>query len=791
MGTDFDNIFAPDQGRLQDRPEESLQETLLQYVEQPRIRAVFPFESFFSTYNEVGRDSALVKRNTGIRGVEPFTIVCSTCQSRIRVRNANMLGQLANCPKCSSMIMIEPRPRIEVGSPQAEPVDSTAMTKEGLAGELPADGSQPGTAKGQSGQPGLPTAEPTPGEPTPGESILGDSGRGDRGAEASDEYRLADSDPGLGSGSSPRLANGLGAPPPWQADAGPLVPSEQWTSPTSTKSRQILLIGFLGAAGVALSTLLFFGFLRWYTAPGANAAPELAAAAVPSATEDSGDLRSGDMGGAQPPASQAAERRPAESSLAESLPNGLTPDTPALDLPPPETPAGETLPPETPAEGSGDIAAAAQTMDVPPGLAPPDSDDDIPAADGGEALDSAAESPLLAAAEPTMAMPKQMQALLPMLDWKVQPQLPDALEVLSEAPVTAEDLGLDTVDDTLALPPIDWNLHSQTMLPGLVIAARPLSQFVNLWTNLSGVPTVVDLDALAAANVDPRQKIALQMVKSVSIATVAQQLGRPLALMAEPRDNRYLRLAPPADKVQATVPTTVSLQGLVDDEAGRQWLAVALARLFPELPAEWKIEGQALSRPAGVDPLHWFSVLRLLEGWRAASGQPPAVEGYDASRLTAILPDAGEMDSLDQELKEVLPVPRPVAQILPRLGAEAGLHIWIDWPNVAAVGVGPQTTALLVTSARPLRYALADYAEQFSLVVAVEDAHSLWITSPAAYRQQTRLYVIPSQGRTAEQWQQQLRPLTPASSEGVGAVTVISTPDAKFMLVRCCRPTLR
>ncbi|MEZ6082304.1 MAG: hypothetical protein R3C56_43495, partial [Pirellulaceae bacterium] len=88
--------------------------------------------------------------------MEPFTITCTSCASRVRVRNPELLGQLANCPKCNSMILIAPPntavskagtdidgaareghhaqggARVEVERQHGPTVDSTALTQEGL-----------------------------------------------------------------------------------------------------------------------------------------------------------------------------------------------------------------------------------------------------------------------------------------------------------------------------------------------------------------------------------------------------------------------------------------------------------------------------------------------------------------------------------------------------------------------------------------------------------------------------------------------------------------------------------
>ncbi|MGE0759086.1 MAG: hypothetical protein AB7F89_03430 [Pirellulaceae bacterium] len=39
--------------------------------------------------------------------VEPFSITCTTCQAKLRVRDSSAVGQILTCPKCGSMVLIE------------------------------------------------------------------------------------------------------------------------------------------------------------------------------------------------------------------------------------------------------------------------------------------------------------------------------------------------------------------------------------------------------------------------------------------------------------------------------------------------------------------------------------------------------------------------------------------------------------------------------------------------------------------------------------------------------------
>src|SRR3954463_6793973 len=40
--------------------------------------------------------------------VQPFRIICETCRSRLKIRSADVIGQIHACPKCGSMVHIVP-----------------------------------------------------------------------------------------------------------------------------------------------------------------------------------------------------------------------------------------------------------------------------------------------------------------------------------------------------------------------------------------------------------------------------------------------------------------------------------------------------------------------------------------------------------------------------------------------------------------------------------------------------------------------------------------------------------
>ena len=382
-------------------------------------------------------------KEKGLCGVEPFTITCTSCASRVRVRNPDLLGQLANCPKCNSMILIAPpsaavsssavseadhtndrlaqeqrgtpgEPRIEVERHHGPAVDSTALTQEGL----PAD-------------------------------LTGNAADSEPGSGDEDEYRLTpepiEAAPSGASMTAPPVLPaasqaGPHASPTWDADGPAHLPSADWTSDSTTKTRQMLLVGFLGFAGVMLAVLLFVAFLRWYTKDNTTLA-----ATNRNATDQVTDNTVSDdtPAGEQPdPSSTTTDLNDAATGDAVVIENASANESPSTQ--PGELPTTETNASANDADLSAEADSATamgttgEAADVSPNAdSTVDSSLDSSLADGEQSTP----------AEATLDLPKRLQSFGPMLQYEIQPQFSDAAEILTEAPVTAEDLGLTTSVD--------------------------------------------------------------------------------------------------------------------------------------------------------------------------------------------------------------------------------------------------------------------------------------------------------------------------------------------------------
>ncbi len=636
--------------------------------------------------------------------------------------------------------MITAPQQIQVASPGGHPVDSTALTKDGIVSDYLPKPAEDGTSN-------------SPGAETQHES---------------DDYRLAAEEPASDK-PSPRSQVPQAA---WVPSDQPLVPSDEWTSQSSTKTRQVLLVALLGTSGVGLAIVLFVAFLRWYGDDDNKSPVENSMASSAVATDSS------------PPSVDATDNTEGELVLANHADdaNLNTPGEVGLPL------SDSELSGENEEEvASSDVAEAAPTSALPTEIIDgADLNSPLPAELLGDA-GSGSQDPAL-----KNELPEAFQSIANVLDWNFQPTLPDNPVMPTAPPVTAEDLGLQIKSRLEAIPPLDYAAYSQQVLPGLLLGKeQDLWYTINLWTQITGVPTVVDIDSLAAADLERNPHREIGKSESSTIDEVAHWLAGKLGLEVDARENRFLQFSASRDSIVSKLPKQISVGDLIQGEEQVAWLLNTLVQLFPDTEGKWSVSEGTLSCVGDeIDVTTWFNVVRLLENWRAAAGLPTALDDYGPGRVLNKFVQQHNLTQLQYEFNEVSPQATPVAQRLSALCSQAGIECWIDWPNVGENGLGPGTTALAVTLRRRLENILGDYVSQFALVAAIEDEKTIWLTTPRAYRLQPKLYVLQNDGSTSEQVQQKLKHLTPISPKGDRRLDALATPDNRFMIIRCCRPKI-
>ncbi|KAA1262020.1 hypothetical protein LF1_45810 [Rubripirellula obstinata] len=152
---------------------------------------------------------------------EPFAAQCLTCGSRLRVSSEALLGTIAACPKCGSMVKIEKPPQVKLGN---VPVDSEAITEDGISTEFP--GVSDASTESATGEfkTGFADAPPIP------------------NLDDSDDTTIA------------------GPPPTWQDN-------ENWQSDKTKRTRHIAMIATIAISTLSVTVLTFGWFMRMQSKP--------------------------------------------------------------------------------------------------------------------------------------------------------------------------------------------------------------------------------------------------------------------------------------------------------------------------------------------------------------------------------------------------------------------------------------------------------------------------------------------------------------------------------------------
>ncbi len=649
------------------------------------------------------------------------------------------------------MVTARPQVTVQPGSGfGSASVDSMAMTKEGLEQDL--------------GQ--LPSGEGSQNE-APFESSVEEALSGGGGFE-SDDFQLA---PMEDAPAAPMADS-------WQPQEA-LLPSDEWSSESSAKSKQYLLVGFLGVGGVALAVIAFIAFLSWY---GGNADPQ----------DPNKDLAQGldqpqqgaETVESEPPADSNPENEPTgqetESADPESTqtanPDAILnttgangdPDDDAEDPAKPQDPGAE---PDPAAIGLGDPKFNVSS--------PFETEEDIKAQQDEEDR---------IRGQLSARMQQIADSILGADDWT--PALPRDVKI-GPAPVTAEDLQLGATFGRDPLPPVDWGQRQKQTISGVIFnAQQPLSTVLNTWTRLSGMPSRVDLNSLAGANLDVAAKLDLGKFQNSSVANISNTLAQKAKVAWQTKSDHLLLSAPEA-ALKSQLPESTDLSDLAENPEQIQQVLQSLGRLFPGTAKGWGVEGTTLKYDSAIiDLVTWFRAIRLIENLRVASGKTPGLTNFRLENLTVPFVQSDKLVFLDEKTKLLSVQEEPVEQAISKLCARLGVEVWFDWKALAKAGIGPETTALVTTYDRRPRNILKDFSTTLLLEFAIIDQKTIWVTSRQGYRELAQVFVIQSAGRTPEQWELLLEDQMPLVN-GVGQPVVMSSFDGQHIITRCCYPKIQ
>ena len=282
--------------------------------------------------------------------MELFAITCTTCQQRLKVRDASTIGEIQICPKCGSMVLVEPPEawrETRADEPPAPALPPTPPLQTASAEPERADGPEVASLP--------PVAAGVPAEPEVAASD--EISAGTDNIDAGIELDAGIESPPVEPVPAPPLeGEGSAAPPVLSADAE--------SSQAPWQSRQWLMRGGAAVVGVALA----LGVLGFFASRGAKSNPVNPAAVASGSPAGATQPRSADT--PRPAAAQPTGATPAAGKTTEAAKAANAPAAAATPQPADGPPAKPSDPPSAKAPS----ATEAKPVESPPAAAQPGGD---------------------------------------------------------------------------------------------------------------------------------------------------------------------------------------------------------------------------------------------------------------------------------------------------------------------------------------------------------------------------------------------------------------------------------
>jgi hypothetical protein len=665
--------------------------------------------------------------------VEQFSILCTTCQKRLQVRDAAVIGEILICPNCGSMVLVSPpadaHPHAagEDGDTvdEIEPPDLPELS---LPASLPLD-QRPGDLTSETIAEPPRVRKPQPSTP-------------------------------VGAGTPPPTTP---VPPDAPVDAEateptapPLLPDDHWVSQDAENQRQWLLIGGAAMLGVLLSILLV-GF--WAARTG-----DLATRTDPSPDVPPRPLASDDVPVEEPdgppedkPADTTGDAAPEQPETADShddvaddpLDAGDAGDADELKEPAETELVDDAMHQDTERPQVADPDAGQRTELVVPDVGDRPIDDQDPTDD----------SP------PTKVLP----SFAPFI--QDQPYQAEASQESLEDGESMPDMEHweEASDDGSSMPrpePRQVNIPErlQDSIPAVDITEMPLIAFTHLVTGLSTIPISLDPDALALLRLRPDSPVKVQATDT-QVGDMLVAALRPLGLgYLHDQDQLLITRIAPADSPLRRIrhPVGDLVQNSEDQlDQLADWIMTMVE------PDSWKVQGGAGELVTELPDLvirHQDTVLlRALlfcERLRVARGLSPTTN-LDPQLMRLDL-RCQRADTLLQERVRILyDQPVPMLQILQQITRDTGLQILVDWHALSQMGWTPTAEITLVADDVPLGQALMALLGPMDLTFRTIDARTVQVTSPEADHARWDIEFHPLEGVLAapseiDLWRQQL-----------------------------------
>lgn len=686
-----------------------------------------------------------------------FSILCTTCKTKLRVRDQAVVGQILACPKCSSMVLVEPppgwAPPTPGQSPSATPSGSNGHgsgQQESAILKKPAPTSPPKPIPKPASSPAAARAKQDPGDPASMKETVSDShfadvealfgGDNPKPVAASVAQATRPKAKSEEGSKIEKRRNTPAPPPPAEMTAAPTAatPSSKPTiDPMPARTKRARLIGLLtigGLLGISLAISAAYFAVSWNNKP-----KEVAAAPV---VPDSAPVEP------VKPDEESAEKGSSEPS----------------NEPPVEPVEVNTAPPEPPSEGP------AATTEPQPQSDPLNIIDDKPPAE-----------------EP--ADISKLKEQLKGLDSDMGPMPVEgaATEETPESPASTE--GPPPPSSRSRPEPREIDLAARLADPMLEVefTGQKLSDVLQFLSDFSTIPITLDPDALALpwSNITAAVPVHAKLTNA-TFEEVLTAVLKPLRLEAQKLESQIVITR------SATVKTAKSpIDDLTEGDAAKTKQLLEMLTLLVA-PESWKEAGGVGSLSVHGNELvventelAYAEVLQVCERLRQARGLRPkgaaSAELFPLERRTA-----RAAAKLDQPLTLNFGQPTLLVKILDRLEEETGTQILVDWQAAGEIGWPPDCDATVTLEKTPLREALQRLLGPMDLTFRVIDAKTIQVTTPEALESKPEIEAYQAGDLAATP--EDAKALLQRISDALGDVPLRWDASSKALLARLPQP---
>jgi DNA-directed RNA polymerase subunit RPC12/RpoP len=690
-----------------------------------------------------------------------FAIHCTTCSTRLRVREAQAIGQILACPKCGSMVLVEPPPGFKLEGVAIKPSEVMSVQPAAAKG-VPTSLSRETVSDSDFADVAKLFADPQKPSPpvTPAKVAVG-------------------STPSVASAATTATAPALKNVPPGTV----AVPDPLPTAPAKPPNKKATSLPTAKPVLDAGSNPGLAGPIPEKLVSNRTAAKQAAALAPPAIT----NAATANPSTIQP--SPATSVPPAELSAKAAYATPAAP-LPAHATPPGNLPSDEAIPRPTIvpphvqrlriialcvvtsimgvalALGVAFLASGRRTAPKPEvvqqPLTPPAVEE--PSTEPESAPETTPERSIKPEVDPPAPPPVEEKPLVPEQPVPEEPQVKPPVIPIEEPEVARKNdpFKLDELrkfDEMIrepqpvekvapplppappiAAPPV----MSRPSMRKIDIAARlgdkipkmasddcPLNDFLQTISNFSTIPISLHPEALPWSRISPASPVKV----SLANLTVKEVLKEALA----PYRLEPVVLGETVVITRSAVPKSIAYPvGDLTKNDPKQISALVEFTQALAAPESWLAAGgtgtclpQGETFVVNTPELAHIQVMELLERLRVARGLSP--RSKLPPQLFVLEPRPQRVaTALNQPLTLNFNQPTLLHKILKRMGSETKLHLLVDWQALAEAGWPMDTETSITLEGVPLQEALKKLLEPMDLGYRVIDHQTLQITSLTA-----------------------------------------------------------